>query len=80
MKMFQMLDELHKKHKVENIIIPVEEPKNAIDKTNDIKIYKRNYYLQNIETYRKRNEQYRLRTLKESTLEFMLEQEILKAE
>jgi hypothetical protein len=61
MKMFEMLDALHEKNKKEEIIIPVEVPKNCIDKISDVKEYKRQYYLKNIEIYRERNKQYRLR-------------------
>jgi hypothetical protein len=58
MKMFEMLDELHKKSN-ENYIVPVEEPKICRDKTTDIKNYKRNYYLQNLQIYKERNDAYR---------------------
>jgi len=61
MKMFEALDKLDKQYKNDKIDIPIEVPKNAIDKTTDIKNYKRNYYLQNIEIYTERNRLYRLR-------------------
>jgi len=66
MKLFDFLENLHNESVQHiNIIIPVEEPKPARDKTTEIKEYKRLYYLQNIETYRKRNEDYRERKRKE---------------
>lgn len=57
--MFEMLDALHNKNKIDEVIIPVEEPKNAIDKTTEIKCYKRNYYLHNLQIYKERNKAYR---------------------
>jgi hypothetical protein len=57
--MFDMLTALHEKYKKEEVIIPVEEPKNAVDKTNDVKQYKRNYYLHNLQIYKERNKAYR---------------------
>ena len=79
MKMFEALDAMYKKSIVEDIT-PCNVPKKAIDKTTDMKIYKRQYYLQNIETYRERNQRYRQKKYKESTLDWMLEQEILNGE
>ena len=64
MKLFDFLQDLHlKSEKIK--FVPVEEPKEVIGKTTDIKEYKRQYYLQNLETYRKRNEEYRERKRKE---------------
>ena len=77
--MFEALDAMYKKSVVEDIT-PVNIPKIAIDKTSDMKIYKRQYYLQNIQTYKERNRRYRMKKYKESTLDWMLEQEILNAE
>ena len=57
--MFLALDALHEKYKKEEVIIPVEEPKNAVDKTTEIKCYKRNYYLHNLQIYKERNKAYR---------------------
>lgn len=55
-----MLDKMYNENKTE-IKIPVEQPKNCIDKISEVKEYKRQYYLINIETYRERNKQYRER-------------------
>jgi hypothetical protein len=77
--MFEMLDSLYKKSVVEDIT-PVNIPQKKEGKTNDIKIYKRQYYLQNIQTYKERNRRYRMKKYKESTLDWMLEKEILNAE
>ena len=60
MRLFDFLENLHKESE-KNIVVPVEKPKPVRDKTTDIKEYKRQYYLQNLETYRKRNEEYRER-------------------
>ena len=60
MKLFDFLQDLHlKSEKIK--IVPVEKPKEVIGKTTDIKEYKRQYYLQNLETYRQRNKEYRKR-------------------
>jgi hypothetical protein len=62
MKMFEMLDQLHKKHPVENnFYIPANIPKPVEQKYTDVKEYKRQYYLINIEIYRARNKAYRQR-------------------
>jgi len=64
MKLFDFLQDLHlKSEKIK--FVPVEQPKEVIGKTTDIKEYKRQYYLENLETYRKRNEEYRERKRKE---------------
>jgi len=60
MKMFEMLDKMYNDNKkLDNI--PVERPKKCEEKYTDVKEYKRQYYLINIETYRERNKQYRER-------------------
>jgi hypothetical protein len=53
-----MLDSLYKKSVVEEIT-PVNIPKVCVEKYTDIKEYKRQYYLWNIEKYRLRNATYR---------------------
>jgi hypothetical protein len=58
MKFFEFFDKLHNDHK-KDYDIPVEKPKVCREKTTDIKEYKRMYYLQNIDTYTKRNTEYR---------------------
>lgn len=79
MKMFEALDAMYKKSVVEDIT-PVNIPQKKEGKINDMKIYKRQYYLQNIQTYKERNQRYRQKKYKESTLDWMLEQEILNGE
>lgn len=55
-----MLDKMYNDNKkLDNI--PVERPKKCEEKYTDVKEYKRQYYLINIETYRERNKQYRER-------------------
>lgn len=78
--LFDKLDNLHKEYKTDetmvynirtkkyNIIrsdIPVEWAKSCVEKYDDIKEYKRSYYLKNIEIYRVRNEEYRKRKKQE---------------
>ena len=58
--MFEMLDKLYNKNEV-NIITPINIPKKCNDKYTDTKEYKRQYYLYNYETYKKRNKEYRER-------------------
>ena len=74
--MFDTLDKMYREG-LKEIKPIIEVPKKCIDKTTDMKIYKRQYYLQNIEIYRERNAKYRQRKYKESTLDWLLEQEIL---
>jgi hypothetical protein len=57
MKMFEMLDKLHEKNKVEEP--PVNIPKICNEKYTDVKEYKRQYYLKNLFIYRERNRLYR---------------------
>jgi SepF-like predicted cell division protein (DUF552 family) len=57
MKMFEMLDKLHEKNKMEEP--PVNIPKTAIEKYTDVKEYKRQYYLRNYLIYKERNRLYR---------------------
>jgi len=61
-----MLDEMYKQS---NTIyadkLTIEKPRNATDKIDEIKCYKRNYYLHNLETYRERNKNYRERKKQE---------------
>jgi hypothetical protein len=62
MKMFEMLDQLHKNNPIsENFYVPVNIPKSVEQKYTEIKEYKRQYYLINIEIYRERNKAYRQR-------------------
>jgi len=77
--MFKTLDAMYKKSLSEEIT-PCNIPKICVEKYTDVKEYKRQYYLKNIETYRQRNEKYRQRNYKESTLDWMLEQEILNGD
>ena len=77
--MFSTLDAMYKNSYKEEIPI-VELPKKKEGKNNDMKIYKRNYYLQNIETYRERNHKAAVKKYKEDTLDWMLEQAILNGE
>ena len=58
--MFEALDQLDKQYKY-ICAYPIEKPKNCVDKTTDIKEYKRLYYLKNIEIYTERNRLYRLK-------------------
>jgi len=60
MGFFETLDKFHNKYKTD-FFIPVEKPKICKEKTSDIKEYKRQYYLININTYTKRNKEYRQR-------------------
>ena len=55
--MFEMLDKLHEKNKVEES--PVNIPKICNEKYTDVKEYKRQYYLKNLFIYRERNRLYR---------------------
>ena len=62
MKFFEFFDQLDKItiDERKNNFIPVNRPFiEKINKVDDIKQYKRNYYLNNIEIYRERNRQYR---------------------
>jgi hypothetical protein len=69
--MFEMLDSLYKTSTPEPVIIPVEKPRNCVDKIDDTKEYKRLYYLMNVETYRKRNKEYReKKKLEKEEIEF----------
>lgn len=65
MKMFEMLDKLYKKNLDDEYYVPVEEPKNCQEKYSDIKEYKRQYYLKNLEKYKERNKKYRTENKKE---------------
>jgi len=60
MKFFEFFDKLNNDYpsKIQPVI---EKPKRADHKTTDIKEYKRLWYLQNIETVRQRNKEYRER-------------------
>jgi hypothetical protein len=71
MRLFDFLENLHKESEKNIIIIPVEEPKPAKDKTTEIKEYKRLYYLQNLQTYKERNKEYRERKRKEKEEEHL---------
>jgi hypothetical protein len=63
MKLFDFLENLHREsEKIK--IVPVEQPKKVIPKIIDIKEYKRQYYLQNLEVYRERNKNYRIKQKK----------------
>jgi hypothetical protein len=57
MKMFEMLDKLYEKNKVEEP--PVNIPKVCEEKYTDMKEYKRQYYLRNYLIYKERNRLYR---------------------
>jgi len=62
MKFFEFFDRLDKItiDERKNNLIPANRPYiEKPNKTNDIKQYKRNYYINNIEIYRERNTQYR---------------------
>jgi len=62
MKFFDFFDRLDKLTIEEREkIIPVEKPRICQEKATDIKEYKRMYYLRNVEIYRERNRQYRLK-------------------
>ena len=64
MKFFEFIDRLDKITAEERnkIIIPANVPRiEKINKIEDIKQYKRNYYIANIEIYRERNREYRQR-------------------
>ena len=66
--MFAMLDRLYNDNREEINEVPVEAPRNAVDKTTEIKNYKRLYYLHNLEIYRERNRLYRLRKKNEAVI------------
>lgn len=55
--MFEMLDKLYEKNKIEEP--PVNIPKICNEKYTDIKEYKRQYYLRNLLIYKERNRLYR---------------------
>lgn len=55
--MFEMLDKLYEKNKVEEP--PVNIPKKCEEKYTDVKEYKRQYYLRNYLIYKERNRLYR---------------------
>lgn len=55
--MFEMLDKLYEKNKVEEP--PVNIPKVCNEKYTDMKEYKRQYYLRNYLIYKERNRLYR---------------------
>lgn len=58
--MFKMLDELYRESKNNDIITPINIPKiQNEEKYTDIKQYKRDYYLQNLQIYKERNKAYR---------------------
>jgi hypothetical protein len=57
MKMFEMLDKLYEKNKIEES--PVNIPKKCEEKYTDVKEYKRQYYLKNYLIYKERNRLYR---------------------
>jgi hypothetical protein len=59
MKMFERLDALYRESKNNDIITPINIPKVCEEKYTDIKEYKRNYYLQNLQIYKERNKAYR---------------------
>ena len=62
MKFFEFFDNLDKItiDERKNNLIPANRPYiEKINKVEDIKQYKRNYYINNIEIYRERNTQYR---------------------
>jgi hypothetical protein len=60
MKLFDFLENLNEKsEKIK--FVPVEQPKKVIPKVIDVKEYKRRYYLQNLEVYRERNKNYRIK-------------------
>lgn len=63
MKFFEFFDRLDKITAEEREkIIPANIPRiEKINKIDDIKQYKRNYYIANIEIYRERNKEYRHR-------------------
>ena len=64
MKFFEFFDRLDKITVEERnkIITPANKPfVEKINKIDDIKQYKRNYYIANIEIYRERNREYRQR-------------------
>ena len=64
MKFFEFFDRLDKitiDERKKNLI-PANKPRiEKINKIEDIKQYKRNYYIANIEIYRERNKEYRQR-------------------
>lgn len=61
MRFFEFFDKLDKITINERNIKPIiEKPRNCEEKYTDVKEYKRQYYLKNIEIYRERNRNYRL--------------------
>jgi len=60
MKFFEFFDKLNKDYPTENKPV-IEKPKKARNKIDDMKEYKRLWYLINIETVRQRNKEYRER-------------------
>lgn len=75
-KLFEKLDDLHKQHKTDDIVVYNRTTKRynilrsdiPVEKYDTIQDYKRAYYLKNIETYRLRNEEYRKRKKKEKKI------------
>jgi len=65
-KIFRKLDDLNNKYKGEDKIpVYLEEVKNCKEKIDDIKQYKRDYYIRNYDIYKERNRLYRERKKEE---------------
>jgi len=68
MKMFAMLDQLHNKYKKDDEMVEDNNKRKYVVKEikcANIKEYKHQYYLDNIEIYRQRNKAYRERKKQE---------------
>ena len=71
MLLFDALEAINQRYNHLNVPqnIPIEAPVNREGQINDIKNYKRQYYLKNLNTYKERNRLYRERMKEEKTLE-----------
>jgi hypothetical protein len=74
MKFFDFFDKLNKDFPIENKPV-IEKPKKARHKIDDMKEYKRLWYLINIETVRQRNKEYRER-MKANRLQAIIDEKV----
>jgi hypothetical protein len=69
MLLFDALEAINQRYNHLEIRPIIEAPVNREGQINDIKNYKRQYYLKNLNTYKERNRLYRERMKEEKTLE-----------
>ena len=74
MKFFDFFDKLNKDFPTENKPV-IEKPKIARHKIDDMKEYKRLWYLMNIDTVRQRNKEYRER-MKANRLQAIIDEKV----